>query len=82
MHEQDSVLCIADGESQVGWRRRRIVFSSPDRDARSEIVRGSDNAKLGWRSRRFNQKQPIPTLRIRIEINGPSTIHTNLEVYS
>lgn len=82
MHEEAVVLCVSDGEAQVGWRRRHIVFSSPDRNARWEIICGSDNPKLGWRSRRFNQKQPIATLRIRVEIDGPNTIRTDLRVYS
>ena len=58
------------------------MFSSPDRNARWEIIKGSDNPKLGWRSRRFNQKQPIPTLRIRVEIDGSNTIRTHLRVNS
>lgn len=82
MHEEAAVLRICDGEAQVGWRRRRILFSSPDRNARWEIIRGSENPKLGWRSRRFNHKEPIATLRIHAEIDGPSTIRTRLEVNS
>jgi hypothetical protein len=82
MHEEAEVLRVSDGEAEIGWRQRRIVFSSPDRNARWEISRGSDNPKLGWRSRRFNQKQPIVTLRIRAEIDGPSTIRTYLRVNS
>ncbi len=82
MHEEAAVLCVRDGEAQVGWRRRHIVFSSPDRNAHWEIICGSDNPRLGWRSLRFNQKQPISTLRIRVEIDGPSTIRTHLRVNS
>jgi hypothetical protein len=82
MHEDATVLGVSDGEAQIGWRHRKIVFSSPDRNARWEILKGSDNPKLGWRSRRFNQKQPIPTLRIRVEIDGSNTIRTHLRVNS
>jgi hypothetical protein len=82
MHEEADVLRVSDGEAEIGWRRRHIVFSSPDRNARWEIIRGSDNPKLGWRSRRFNQKQPIATLRISVEIDGSSTIRTHLRVNS
>lgn len=82
MHEEASVLSVSDGEARVRWRQRYIVFSSPDRNARWQIIRGSDNPKLGWRSRRFNQKQPIATLRIRVEIDGLSTIRTYLRVHS
>jgi len=82
MHEDATILGVSDGEAQISWRERHIVFSSPDRNARWEIIKGSDNPKLGWRSRRFNQKQPIATLRIRAEIDGSNTIRTHLRVNS
>jgi len=82
MHEEASVLSVSDGEARVSWRARNIVFSSPDRNSHWDIIRGSDNPKLGWRSHRFNQKQPIATLRIRVEINGSGTIRTHLRVNS
>jgi hypothetical protein len=82
MHEEAEILRVSAGEAEIGWRGRHVVFSSPDPNARWEIIRGSDNPKLGWRSRRFNQKQPIATLRIRVEIDGPSTIRTQLRVNS
>jgi uncharacterized heparinase superfamily protein len=82
MHEEAVVLKISDGEAQVEWRGRRIVFSSPDRNTRWEILRGSENPRLGWRSRRFNQKQPITTLRIRADVDGPTTIRSDLRINS
>lgn len=82
MHEEASVLGVVSGEAQVAWRGRRIIFSSADSNARWEILRGSENPPLGWRSRRFNQKQPIPALRIRAEIDGTSAIRTHLRVDS
>jgi hypothetical protein len=82
MHEEALVLAVSDGDAQIGWRGRNILFSSPDRNARWEIIRGSEDPKLGWRSRRFNHKQPIATLRISAEINGTSTIRTHLRVNS
>jgi hypothetical protein len=81
MHQETAVLCVSDGEAQVSWRGRRIVFSSPERSNSWEIVYGSDNPKLGWISRRFNQRQPIATLRIRMEIDGPNTIRTHMRIY-
>jgi hypothetical protein len=81
MHEEAALLWARDGEAQVAWRGRRIVFSSPDRNTRWDVVSGSENPKLGWRSRKFDQKQPIATLRIRAEIDGPSRIRTHLEIY-
>jgi hypothetical protein len=80
IHEDAEVLSVSDGEAQVNWRGRRIVFSSPDGNARWEVLHGSDNPKLGWRSRRFNHKEPIATLRIRAEINGSSSICTHVRI--
>jgi len=82
MHEEAEVLSVHDGEARMTWRGRCIVFSSTDRNARWEVVLGSDDPKLGWRSHRFNQKQPIATLRIRAEIDGPTTIRTHLRISS
>lgn len=82
MHEETAVVGVQDGEAQVDWRGRHIVFSSPDGKGRWEIIRGSENPRLGWRSRRFNQKQPIATLRISAEIDGTTTIRTHLRVNS
>ena len=82
MHEDAVILGCRDGEAQVSWRGRHIVFSSPDRKQRWEIVRGSENPRLGWRSRQFNRKYPIATLRIRREIDGPTTIRTDLRLNS
>lgn len=82
MHEEAKVIAIRDGEARIAWRNREIEFSSPDRNVTWEIIAGSDDPKLGWRSRSFNQKQAIPTLRLRAEIDGDTTIHTNLRVNS
>lgn len=82
MHEDAAVLHIRDGEAHVNWRRRRVVFTSPDQNTCWDIVSHSDDPKLGWRSSRFNQKHPIPTLRIRREIHGEHTIATRLEISS
>jgi hypothetical protein len=81
MHEEAALLRARDGEVQVAWREHRVVFSSPDQNSRWDVISGSQNPKLGWRSRRFNEKQPIITLRIRAAIDGPSTLHTHLEVH-
>jgi Heparinase II/III-like protein/Heparinase II/III N-terminus len=82
MHEEAAVLDLRDGEAQINWRGRRIVFSSPDHNTRWEIFRGSVDPRLGWRSRQFNCKQPIATLRIRAEIDRSTVIRTHLRVNS
>ena len=71
-----------DAEAQVNWHGRDIVFSSGERNGRWEIIRGCDTPRLGWRSRHFHQKQPTTTLRIRIEIEGSTTIRTYLRINS
>jgi hypothetical protein len=90
LHEDAEVLSVRDGEAQIRWHNRLITFScpdlsSPDGTTRWEILRGSENHRLGWRSHSFNQKQPIATLRLRTEIDGSSnagatTIRTHLRI--
>jgi hypothetical protein len=82
MQEEAVIRAVRDGEAQVEWHRRQIVFSSPDGNGHWELFRGSENPKLGWRSCRFNQKQPTPTLRICTQIEGLTTIHTHLRLNS
>ena len=82
LHQDAEVIAPAEYEIQALWRGRRIVFRSPDRHARWEIFRGAVDPKLGWRSQKFSQKQPIPTLRVRAEIEGSQTIRTQLRIYS
>ena len=86
MHEEADVIAVGEGEAEVEWRGRKIVFSSPDGNGHClchwEIVRGSEDPKLGWRSSRFNQKQPTSTLRSHIQIEGPTTIRTHLRMNS
>jgi len=81
LHEEAAIVEVGDEEVQVVWRGLRVVFSSSGSNARWDVTSGSESPMLGWRSRHFNQKQPIFTLRFSAEIFGPSRIHTNLEVY-
>lgn len=82
MHEEAELLEVRSGNAEILWRGRAITFSSPDCSAAWEIFRGSEEPKFGWRSHRFNEKQPIPALRIRKEIDGPTTICTHLRIQS
>jgi hypothetical protein len=82
LHEETAIRRVGPGGAELAWHNRNIHFSSPDDSATWEIFRGSEAPKLGWRSRRFNQKQPIPTLRIQKEISGPTTISTHLRIQS
>jgi hypothetical protein len=82
LHEETAIRRIGPGEAQLVWRARTIYLSSPDQNATWEIIHGSEAPKLGWRSRRFNQKQPIPTLRIQKEISGSTSISTHLRIQS
>jgi hypothetical protein len=82
LHEDAEIVSVSNGETQVNWHGQRITFSSPDRNTRWEIIRGSEDPKLGWRSHQFNQKQPINTLRISATIDGPTTIRTYLRINS
>lgn len=82
LHQDAEAVGVWDGEARVVWRGRQVVFSSPDRNTRWEIFRGSEHPKLGWRSRQFNHKQPITTLRISAVIDGSTSIRTHLRVNS
>jgi Heparinase II/III-like protein/Heparinase II/III N-terminus len=82
MHEDAEVVSVRDGEAQISWRGKSIEFTSPDGNAHWEILRGSENPKLGWRSHSFNRKQPIATLRVSVGIDGSTTIRTHLRINS
>jgi Heparinase II/III-like protein/Heparinase II/III N-terminus len=82
VHEEAELLEVRSGDAKIFWRGRAINFSSPDCSTTWEILRGSEEPKLGWRSHRFNEKQPIPALRIRKEIDGATTICTHLRIQS
>ena len=82
MHEETEVAFVREGEARVIWRGRNIHFSSPDRNTCWQILSGSENPKFGWRSRHFNQKQPIPTLRIRAAITGSTTLRSCIRIES
>jgi len=74
------VHSVRDGDAEIHWRGQRILFSSPDRNGHWQIFRGAEDPRLGWRSHRFNQKQPSPTLRVQAEISGSTTIRTHIKV--
>ena len=78
LHEDTCINWIKTGMADIMWRERHIVFSSPDRGLKWEIMHGGEQPILGWRSRSFGQKQPIPTLRIMGSLSGSTTIHTKI----
>jgi hypothetical protein len=80
LHEDTCINRIETGAADTTWRGRHVVFDSPDRGLVWEVVRGCDQPILGWRSRSFGQKQPIPTLRISGSLHGTTTIHTNIQI--
>ena len=79
MHEDTAVLNVGRKQIELIWRGRRITFTLPV-GCVSEIVRGSDNPLLGWRSRAFNRKQPIHTLRVSRTIVGSDSFHTSIAI--
>jgi hypothetical protein len=81
LHDEAALVGVRNGEARFAWRGRTIVFSSPDLSTRWDVVCGSEKPILGWRSRQFNQKQPIATLRIRAEIDGASRIRTHMNCH-
>jgi len=80
LHEDTAVTHVADGKVELFWHGSRIVFSSSDTLLAWDVICGSEALKQGWRSRAFNQKLPISTLRMRSEINGNTVIVTQVDV--
>jgi hypothetical protein len=80
LHEDTAIDCVEAGQVETIWRRHRILFASPNHEFNWEVVRGSENPILGWRSHRFNEKQPIPCLRSSGIIYGNTTIQTNIRI--
>jgi hypothetical protein len=80
LHEDATVTHVAGGTAELLWHGSRIVFSSPDTLLPWDVICGSEAPKVGWRSRAFNRKQPITTLRLRAEINGNTVIVTQVDV--
>ena len=80
LHEDTETDHVETGAIEATWRGHRILFSSPARGSTWEFVRGSENPILGWRSRCFNQKQPILCLRIAGTLKGTTTICTDIRI--
>ena len=80
MHEDTEILNAERNRIELSWRGRRVTFTLPV-GCVSEIVRGSDNPLLGWRSRAFNRKQPIHTLRVSRTIAGSDSFHTSITIH-
>lgn len=80
LHEDTAVTHLEGGKVELSWHGSRIVFSSSDTFLAWDVICGSETLKLGWRSRAFNQKRPISTLRMRSEIDGNTVIVTQVDV--
>jgi hypothetical protein len=46
---------------------------------RCELVRGREDAPLGWVSRRFDQRVPTATLLVKGDIQGNARLTTRIE---
>jgi hypothetical protein len=80
MHEDSQVSTIEPGHAEVEWRGHRITFTSPAPFLKWSVIRGSEDPQLGWRSRAFNHKQPISTLRLAGTITKTTTITLDITV--
>jgi len=80
MHEDAHVGRIEPGRAEVAWRGHTITFTSPARFLEWTVIRGSEDPKLGWRSRAFNCKQPISTLRLAGTITMTTTVTLHITV--
>jgi hypothetical protein len=80
LDEGATVQRLAGGVLHVRWREYRILFSSPDSSCNWHFARGSTSPILGWRSRQFNHKQPIYTLRSRAQVDGTTSVRTVIRI--
>jgi hypothetical protein len=80
LHEDATVAHVAGGKAEILWHGSRIVLSSPDPLLAWDVTCGSEVPKLGWRSREFNRKHPVPTLCLRSEINGNTVVVTQVDI--
>src|SRR5262249_39564123 len=78
-HEEATVREVAGGfEIERGGRAIRIALRA-GADADVRCLRGSLEPIAGWVSRRFDQKQPAPTLVWRATLAGPRVLKTTLD---
>jgi hypothetical protein len=79
-HEECSITQTADGYTlrrgsvALALRLPRLA------QAASEVVRGSESPILGWVSRRFDEKQPAPTIVWRACITGHAVVRSEIIV--
>ena len=77
-HEQCRVAAFAGGFAAT-QRGRTITLELPARaGARSELLVGSESPIAGWVSRRFDVKEPSPTLRWSATLEGECVLRTVL----
>lgn len=82
LHEDSLVRTVRQGFAEVVWRTHRINFTSETSFTEWAVIQGSENPKLGWRSRAFNEKRPIPTLRLSGTISHTTTVTVEIKVDS
>jgi hypothetical protein len=78
LHEDAVLVESENGRATIHWRGRAIEFSAANPGLGWNIVSACENPILGWRSRRFNHKQPIISLRLASRITGSTRICTCL----
>jgi hypothetical protein len=78
-HEDAAVRAVPGGfEIARGSRVMRLAF--PDHPAgQARLLQGSLAPIAGWISRRFDHKQPAPTLVWTARLNGTATLRTTLD---
>ena len=77
LHEDTRINVIDTGAADTTWRGR--LFASPNRALTWKVVRGRDHLILGWHSRYFSQKRPIPTFHMTSSPHGTTTIQTTIQ---
>jgi hypothetical protein len=79
-HQEAQLRLVSDAVVEAIFRGRQISFDLETDDFAVQVVKGSDDPILGWRSTAFNRKQAISTLRVFGPIRGTTTIRTVINV--
>ena len=78
-HFAEGCEVTLEGTHVTAVRGGALLDMTIPQDTRCELVRGREDAPLGWISRRFDQRAPTWTLLVRAATRGNLRLVTRLE---
>jgi hypothetical protein len=78
-HFAEGCEVTLDGAHVTAVRGGALLEMQLPQDTRCELVRGREDAPLGWISRRFDERTPTSTLLVRAATRGNLRLVTRLE---